>query len=626
MSEADVIVVGAGLAGLAAARLLTAAGRSVIVLESAEAVGGRVRSEVIDGLTLDRGFQLLNPAYPEARRVLDLDALQLRPFIPGVLLTQGDERHLIADPRRRPSALFSAARFTPGTRVEQMRFAAYAAHLASGDGRRIDRGPDSAIGDRLAIFGALSDQVLAPFLAGVLFDDSMTTSRRFAEFLLRSFILGTPALPAMGMQAIPDQLATGLDVRTRTSVVDVSPTSVTTLDGQLRARAVVVATDPATAGRLVPGLAVPTMRSGTTWWHLADMPGAALTGGLPVLVVDPARRGPLVNTVVVSNAAASYLGVLHGVNVDHWETVAVQRISATVPAVPPGTSFRQTPHIGGIFVAGDHRDTASIQGALVSGRRIAHAVLEALAEVRHMATPRILATSGGFTASPHYNARVPGGLFLEALRLSGKDRPRVLFVMTASGDSDMYLTMSYQAVSGLSVDADHLSLFTMPNQPVDEAIGRADVIWVGGGSVANLLTCWRIHGVDLAMRDAWERGTVLAGVSAGSICWHVGGPTDSYGPTLRLEKPALGLIPYGNGVHYDSESQRRPLLQSLVADELLPTSFATDDRVGILYEGTEPVAVLTDYEVDPDTGPAAYRVEKTADGVIETRLTPGRLG
>ncbi|CAB4962624.1 unannotated protein [freshwater metagenome] len=415
MSEADVIVVGAGLAGLAAARLLTAAGRSVIVLESAEAVGGRVRSEVIDGLTLDRGFQLLNPAYPEARRVLDLDALQLRPFIPGVLLTQGDERHLIADPRRRPSALFSAARFTPGTRVEQMRFAAYAAHLASGDGRRIDRGPDSAIGDRLAIFGALSDQVLAPFLAGVLFDDSMTTSRRFAEFLLRSFILGTPALPAMGMQAIPDQLATGLDVRTRTSVVDVSPTSVTTLDGQLRARAVVVATDPATAGRLVPGLAVPTMRSGTTWWHLADMPGAALTGGLPVLVVDPARRGPLVNTVVVSNAAASYLGgagrgeralvastalgagrpgtpatpdeatvrrhlgVLHGVNVDHWETVAVQRISATVPAVPPGTSFRQTPRIGGIFVAGDHRDTASIQGALVSGRRIAHAALKALA-------------------------------------------------------------------------------------------------------------------------------------------------------------------------------------------------------------------------------------------------------
>jgi peptidase E len=185
--------------------------------------------------------------------------------------------------------------------------------------------------------------------------------------------------------------------------------------------------------------------------------------------------------------------------------------------------------------------------------------------------------------------------------------------------------MSYQAMSDLAVDADHLSLFSMPNQPVEEALGRADVVWVGGGSVANLLALWRLHGVDEAMRDAWERGVVLAGVSAGSICWHVGGPTDSYGPTLRLEKPALGLLPFGNGVHYDSEEQRRPLLHSLVADGSLPTSYATDDRVGILYEGTEPVAVVTDEDVDPQTGPAAYRVELTADGVVETRLAPGPL-
>jgi peptidase E len=180
-------------------------------------------------------------------------------------------------------------------------------------------------------------------------------------------------------------------------------------------------------------------------------------------------------------------------------------------------------------------------------------------------------------------------------------------------------------MSRLSVDADHLSLFTMPNQDVDEAVGRADVVWVGGGSVANLLAVWRLHGVDVAMRDAWERGTILAGVSAGSICWHVGGPTDSYGPALRLEKPALGLLPYGNGVHYDSEEQRRPLLHALVAAGDLPTSYATDDRVGILYEGTEPVSVVTDLDVDPATGPAAYRVEKTADGVTETRFAPGAI-
>ena len=242
-----------------------------------------------------------------------------------------------------------------------------------------------------------------------------------------------------------------------------------------------------------------------------------------------------------------------------------------------------------------------------------------------MTTRRILATSGGFTATERYEQRVPAGLFLEALRLSGRERPRVLFVMTATGDDPARLAMAYQAVSRLSVDADHLSLFTMPNQPVEEAVGRADVVWVGGGSVANLLALWRLHGVDDALLEAWERGTVLAGVSAGSICWHVGGPTDSYGPTLALQTSALGLLPYGNGVHYDSEPQRRPLLERLVAERALPTSYATDDRVGILYEGTDPVAVHTDLDVDPLTGPAAYRIELTADGVVETRLAPGPI-
>jgi peptidase E len=242
-----------------------------------------------------------------------------------------------------------------------------------------------------------------------------------------------------------------------------------------------------------------------------------------------------------------------------------------------------------------------------------------------MATPRILATSGGFIGAERYNARTPGNLFLEALRLSGKDRPRVLFVMTATGDDANYLSISYQAMRGLSVEVDHLAVYAMPNQPVDEALGKADVVWVGGGSVANLLALWKVHGIDAAMRDAWERGVILGGVSAGSICWHVGGPTDSYGPNLQLQLGGLGLIPYGNGVHYDTEEQRRPLLQSLVANEQLPLSFATDDHVGILYEGTDPVAVITDSPVDPAEGPAAYRVEKVDGEVVETRLAPGPL-
>jgi peptidase E len=127
------------------------------------------------------------------------------------------------------------------------------------------------------------------------------------------------------------------------------------------------------------------------------------------------------------------------------------------------------------------------------------------------------------------------------------------------------------------------------------------------------------------MRAAWERGTILAGVSAGSICWHVGGPTDSFGPTLRLVTDGLALLPYGNGVHYDSEEQRRPLLQRVVDDGLLPTSYATDDRIGILYEGDEAVRVIADIDGDVETGPAAYRIERVGADVVETRLRVGAI-
>ena len=127
------------------------------------------------------------------------------------------------------------------------------------------------------------------------------------------------------------------------------------------------------------------------------------------------------------------------------------------------------------------------------------------------------------------------------------------------------------------------------------------------------------------MREAWEQGVLLGGVSAGSICWHVGGPTDSFGPTLAPVTNGLALLPYGNGVHYDSEAQRRPLVHRLVGDGTLPVTYATDDGVGILYEGIEPVVVVTDDEVDPATGPAAYRVETIGGTVVETRLGPGLI-
>ncbi len=235
---------------------------------------------------------------------------------------------------------------------------------------------------------------------------------------------------------------------------------------------------------------------------------------------------------------------------------------------------------------------------------------------------RILATSGGFAATDRYRVIKPAGLMIEALRLTGKDRPTVCFVMTASSDDPSYLLSSIDAFRGWSVEVTHLRLANMPNAEPRELLGSADIVWVGGGSVANLLAQWRLHGVDEAMHEAWEGGTILGGVSAGSICWHVGGPTDSFGPELQVVTNGLALLPFGNGVHYDSEEQRRPLLQKLVGDGILPLSYATDDRIGVLYEGVDAVAVLEDTE---GSGKAAYRVERVGEEVVETRLDPGPI-
>lgn len=214
-------------------------------------------------------------------------------------------------------------------------------------------------------------------------------------------------------------------------------------------------------------------------------------------------------------------------------------------------------------------------------------------------------------------------MLLDALARTGAARPRVCLVLTAMGDAADYYAECYEAFNAAGCDVTEMKVFPQPSGDPLARVAGADLVWVGGGSVANLLTLWRLHGVDEAMREAWERGVVLGGVSAGSICWHVGGPTDSFGPTLAPITDGLGLLPYANGVHYDSEPQRRPLLQRLVGEGTLPLAFATDDHVGLWYEGTEPTEVVADGDVDPRTGPAAYRVERVGGEVRETRVGVG---
>ncbi|OYV59237.1 MAG: hypothetical protein B7Z69_07670 [Actinobacteria bacterium 21-73-9] len=219
----------------------------------------------------------------------------------------------------------------------------------------------------------------------------------------------------------------------------------------------------------------------------------------------------------------------------------------------------------------------------------------------------------------------PGAMVLDALGATGKTRPRVCVLETAAGDPTSSYAMSFEAFAAVGCDVTWFRVFPQPSADPFERLGGSDLVWVGGGSVANLLALWRLHGVDAALRDAWEAGVILGGVSAGSICWHVGGPTDSFGPTLAPVRDGLALVPYGNGVHYDSEAQRRPLLQRLVADGSLPTSYATDDHVGLWYEGDVATRVVADVDVDPATGPAAYRVERSADGAVETRVGVGGI-
>jgi peptidase E len=237
--------------------------------------------------------------------------------------------------------------------------------------------------------------------------------------------------------------------------------------------------------------------------------------------------------------------------------------------------------------------------------------------------PTILATSGGVVPAQRILWEV-GPLTEYAVELSGITgrAPRVCYLGTASGDDRAGTLAFYNAIQTAGWHGTHIALFTMPNvEDIREHLLAQDVIWVFGGSVAGLLAMWELHGVGSAMREAWQAGVVLTGVSAGSICWHVGGTTDSFGPDLRPVTNGLGLVPYSNGVHYDSEAQRRPLVQQLVGDGTLPAGYATDDGVGVLYRGTEMVGAFTEKD-----GKGAYWVERGSDGrAVETRIDPQRL-
>jgi len=415
MADADVLVVGAGLAGLTCALTLRAAGREVVVLEAADGVGGRIRTEVVDGYRLDRGFQVLLTGYPAARRWFDYDALDLQAFSPGVVIRHLGRFRRLADPLQAPVAGLASV-LSPITSVSDgLRLLAWRHAVLHTAGQEVAARTQVATARRLEERGfspAITAGFFSPFLAGTFFDPGMTTSSRVTELVFRSFFRGEVAVPALGMQQLPEQLAAQLPldtVRLGHPVTEVGHGTVTVDGGdRITADQVVVATEGPAAyallGERFPGAVAPDRGTATVYYRAPEPPLAR-----PDLVLDADRDGPVNNLAVMSEVAPSYappggdalvsvatvgvpaagdveldaairtqLADWYGPAVHRWERLAGYRI----PHAQPRQDVEDLPSLARevrvddtTWVCGDHRDTSSIQGALVSGRRTAEALL-----------------------------------------------------------------------------------------------------------------------------------------------------------------------------------------------------------------------------------------------------------
>ncbi|WP_414938258.1 NAD(P)/FAD-dependent oxidoreductase [Amycolatopsis sp. cmx-11-51] len=398
----DVLVVGAGLAGLSAATRLHRSGVRVTVLEAADDVGGRVRTDELDGFRLDRGFQVLLPAYPAIRRLVAVDELRLRKFTRGTITA--DHRWL-AGPWHGLPAIEGLTRFLARHPSDGVRMAALVSRdfLAPDSVVRKDNQRTTAEEfRRWGLSASTIEKVLRPFLAGVFLDPALSTSSRLFHLLWRSFLRGGGALPSEGMQALPRSLAAGLPtetIRTDSAVAEVTHDGVRTKSGKhLTARAVVVATDGETASQLLPGVEPPEWHAVTTFYYRASAPPLRS----PTLLVD-GTSGLLINTAVISEVAPEYapegsaliaasvpdradthleaqvrerLAFLYRTDTSAWELLRAYALPRALPVFPAGAPLRRPVRVGdGRYVCGDHRDTPSVQGALVSGQRAATAVL-----------------------------------------------------------------------------------------------------------------------------------------------------------------------------------------------------------------------------------------------------------
>ncbi len=397
--DADVIIVGAGLAGLRCARTLELSGRRCVLLEASDGVGGRVKSRHVGDALIDEGFQLVNPAYPEIRAA-GLDDVAWRRFAP-VLRFIGPPDAVLVDPRYAPFRALRSLR-SSGLSARDLAGLVRVARAAAAPSRTIlaDHSMSAREGfRRCGLSEGTLDRVVAPFFSGVLLDSTLDAPWSYVRLLLKSFLKDRPATTPEGLGALPRALARQLrisEIRLNCPVYEVGPTWARVDNGTIRARAVVVATDAHRAQDLVPGLATTNWRSQTTWWWRSPVVSsgaelrlprhsAHLTSVLDVAAVAPERCPQHSLLAAAGNGLADLhatpevheeVARLYDLSPRDLELVDVTRVAHALPVITRGRPH--PPRFGDVFLAGDYLTTPSTQGALSSGRRAADAVLAAM--------------------------------------------------------------------------------------------------------------------------------------------------------------------------------------------------------------------------------------------------------
>lgn len=412
--DSNVIIVGAGLAGLSCARRLTEAGIPFIILEGDRRIGGRIKTDQVDGFLLDHGFQVLQTAYPEARRSLDYDRLALGSFAPGAIIRTNEKFYTIADPRRRPQNLWSTATAPIGTMGDRLRMIKLASKLQRARVTDLFKSPDKTTIDFLRDEGfshKIIERFFRPFFSGISLDPEIEVSSRVFQYIFRIFADGDVALPARGMGAIPAQLAETLpdgSIRTEARVGYIQQKQVSLTSGEtVQGQAVVLATEGPETARLLEAEEKINSRGEFCLYYAANTPpveqpylilngdGNGWVNSLTVpSQVAPSYAPPgqsLISVVVVGHlssdddtveaAVRGQLGAWFGVKVRDWRHLKTYRITHALPAQPPpmpDPTVAATALKPGIFVCGEYKSVPGIQWAMLSGRHAAEAVMKRL--------------------------------------------------------------------------------------------------------------------------------------------------------------------------------------------------------------------------------------------------------